>query len=518
MKKSILVLITLLVAVLALSACGSNFTGVKDFGGEVSSNGGFAVVKGDYVYFINGKGSSSDDNAFGSVVKGALVRAKLADMKGNGTDVKCEMVVPKLFYTDYDYQTSGFYIFGDYVYYTTPSANKDKSGKVKNSVVEFTRTKLDGTDTKVIYSTEGLGTPYKFVADGDKVYLTVYVSETENDTTANYLVTYSADGKQVTKSQAIDTYVFSADDAAADAYYKKKGHNEERDEDESFDEVYRYSLVGKGEVKVLSGAGMYTSDTGVGTQGVTFGFIKLTKDALYLSEKSVDTSVSSVTRYYGIKLADLTENTAHSAMTLLNKGTPEAASIFLTSSVYADLDKILYNDSSLGLCLYDYNNQDDVKSFGIETLIHSSDLMGYSYCYDDGEYMYYFGNTYYYRLRIEDALAANETLQQITFTTTSTVSDFYKPEVIGNVVMILNTYDPFYNYVCAYDMTTVDNIAAEDGQTQEEAVEAFLTDFATADRAHVLNRLAYRVAILTGSDKEITDKYMENNYPETSAS
>ena len=48
--------------------------------GTVSDNGGYAVVKGDYVYYINGKAESTADNAFGKVVKGALVRTKIADL------------------------------------------------------------------------------------------------------------------------------------------------------------------------------------------------------------------------------------------------------------------------------------------------------------------------------------------------------------------------------------------------------------------------------------------------------
>ena len=37
---------------------------------EVESNGGFAVRKGDYVYFINGAADYTADNTYGKVVKG----------------------------------------------------------------------------------------------------------------------------------------------------------------------------------------------------------------------------------------------------------------------------------------------------------------------------------------------------------------------------------------------------------------------------------------------------------------
>jgi len=519
MKKLICLLLTLCVTVCALTACGANFSGVKDFGGEVSSNGGFAVVKGDYVYFINGKGASGDDNTFGSVVKGALVRAKLSDVKNVGTATECEVVVPKLFYTDYDFAKSGFFIFGDYVYYATPSANKDKTGTVKNNFVEFTKTKLDGTGTSVIASYEGLSTPYTFVAKGNDVYLTVYISETDDDgNSTGYLVTYSENGKEIKKSQAVSAYIFSDDKEAAYAYYKKSGYNADLDKDEDFDEIYRYSLTGEDEVKVMSGAGMYTSETGIGTQGVTYNFIKLTKDTLYFSETFVDTSVSTITRYYGVKTADLTENTAHDKPVLLNKGTSDAAGIFTEKSVYYAMDKIIYNDATYGLVVYDYNKQDDIKSFGIEQLIYSSDIMSYTYCFDDGEYMYYLGNTYYYRLSIADALNKTENVHQITYTTTSGSSDFYRFEIIGDTMLILNSFDPFYDYVCAYDITKLDKLTVDGDKTKKEVIDEFCEEFATADREHVLARLNYRVAILSDADKEALDAYMNGSYPENSAS
>ena len=518
MKKLICLVIALCLCIFAFTACSGNFTGVSNYGGEVSSNGGFAVQKGDYVYFINGKGYYTDDNTFGSVVKGALVRAKLADIQNYGTETACEVVVPKLFYTQYDYAKSGFYIFGDYVYYTTPSTDKDKTGTVQNSIVNFTRTKLDGTDTSVIASVDGLSTPYIYAAEGNDVYLTVYKSETDDGNSVYYLYTYSVDGKEVRKSQAVSSYVFPEDGAYA--YYKKSAHNEDLDEDEDFDEIYRYSLTGKEEVKVLSGAGMYTDEHGTGTQGVTFSFIKLTNDTLYLSETYVDTSVSTITRYYGVKLADFTaDTTANKAkLVLLNKGTTDAANIFTDSSVYYAMDKIIYNDSTYGLVRYDYTKQDDIKSFGIEQLIYSSDIMSYTYCYDDGEYMYYYGSTYYYRIKIEDVLAKNEDVHQITYTTTSGTDDFYKFEIFGDTIMILNAYDPFYDYVCAYDMTTVDKLTAEDGKTMEETVNDFCEEFATADRAHVLKRLNYRVAVVSDTDKEALETYMDGSYPEDSSS
>ncbi len=146
---SIVAAATLAFSTLALSACGN-----KDYAGEeltagyvsdaaVSSNGGFLVEKGDYVYFINGKEESTADNSYGDVVKGALMRISKAQLAEGKYDA-AQIVVPSLFVAgDYD---SGIYIYGDYVYYATPTTDKNKDGDVDNASLDFKRAKLDGTE------------------------------------------------------------------------------------------------------------------------------------------------------------------------------------------------------------------------------------------------------------------------------------------------------------------------------------------------------------------------------------
>ena len=67
-----------------------------DISGEVTSNGGFVVEKGNYVYFINGSEQSDADNTYGDVVKGALYRIGKTDLKTGKYD-QAERVVSSLF-------------------------------------------------------------------------------------------------------------------------------------------------------------------------------------------------------------------------------------------------------------------------------------------------------------------------------------------------------------------------------------------------------------------------------------
>lgn len=160
---------------LALTACGKGFHKSEKLDGYVStetaavSNGGFAVEKGDYVYFINGVEDYTVENKYGKVEKGALMRIKKTDL-ASGNYANVDTVVPQLFAAQ-NFQ-SGIYIYGDYVYYATPTADKDKDNNVANENLDFKSAKLDGTEAMKGYyfRLSGNTTNYRFVEVGGTVY------------------------------------------------------------------------------------------------------------------------------------------------------------------------------------------------------------------------------------------------------------------------------------------------------------------------------------------------------------
>lgn len=137
----------------------------------VSSNGGFAVQKGDFVYFINGYESYTADNTYGDVVKGALMRISVSDLNDKKYD-QAKTVVPSLFVAQ-DY-TSGIYIYGDYVYYATPTTDKNlETGAIDNTKIDFKRAKLDGTEAPMsdyYFRLENNASKYRFVEEDGTVY------------------------------------------------------------------------------------------------------------------------------------------------------------------------------------------------------------------------------------------------------------------------------------------------------------------------------------------------------------
>jgi len=168
MKKKIFVIIAMLVIVcLVLVGCES-YKNAKFSKGDTSapvlSNGGSVVVQGDYVYFINGYSgylTTATANWFGNVLKGAILRIKVGE-----TDMsKAEVIVPKSVMSESS--NTGFSIYGDYIYYVSPSADEDRSGKVLTDNLQFLRTGLDGQNTAILLEIEnGTSTTYKYAPNG----------------------------------------------------------------------------------------------------------------------------------------------------------------------------------------------------------------------------------------------------------------------------------------------------------------------------------------------------------------
>lgn len=160
-----------------LVGCGSwkneDLKAKLDGAGALIQNGGFVAETANYVYFINGLGDSTADNTLGAPLKGALLVAKKTDL------TNAEVVVPKLFVaTDIN---AGLFIDIEegYVYYGTPSTEKNSSGAIAKEDITFMRTKLDGSGETDVYFTKesSLGLEYRIVKGANGVCIYYYESE-----------------------------------------------------------------------------------------------------------------------------------------------------------------------------------------------------------------------------------------------------------------------------------------------------------------------------------------------------
>ncbi|MBO5714384.1 MAG: hypothetical protein J6R83_03055 [Clostridia bacterium] len=265
--KSLLLTLAVVCMAIAFVGCGgSKWDGTTlTSWGAVKSNNGFVAETENYVYFINGKGTNTEDNSFGAPIKGSLMAIAKTDFVEGKTD-KAQIVVPKLFVAS-DYN-AGLYIAGDYVYYGTPSLDKDSSGKIANSEMAFAKTKLDGTGTKILFTTNSLSNEYRILEKDDVVYIVYYDA---NDKALNV---YNSSTKKVTTiSKTDDTadtslaeYKFVEDTSSgiavvftetiyAEKYYKEKAEKEGYTRaTEIYNKVYTYSVGSAEKTEVINGS------------------------------------------------------------------------------------------------------------------------------------------------------------------------------------------------------------------------------------------------------------------------
>ncbi len=251
MKKftKFIVCLVLCVFGLGLVACGDNrtpeekaFTYPKA-GDQIYGNGGLAVRKGKYVYFVNGYkavSSLTNSNKNDKYTVGALMLMKLGE---NGEIVTDEngLLKDDFYITMSDklcgYEATDLFIHGEYLYFVSPIL-ENESGKAGNWAKErtvFYRIKLDKTSkVEEVYSSnvklENL--EYKYYNNGSviawekgKAY---YDGSNENALIKINLSTK----KTSTISQKVSSVIFADD--INDIFYVKDG-------DESC-EVRRYNV------------------------------------------------------------------------------------------------------------------------------------------------------------------------------------------------------------------------------------------------------------------------------------
>ena len=319
MNKSKKIISIIAAATLSLSAFALTGCGAVDYKGDtlsagydkaatVTENNGFAAVKGDYVYFINGSAAYTENNTYGDVEKGSLMRISKAQLAA-GKYTEAQVVIPSLFAAGD--KTAGIFLDGEYVYYATPTTDKDpKTGEVQNNYLDFKRSKLDGSEAPMegkndyFFRLSSNSAKYRFVKEGEKVYclfeedsklksynfadekMTVLVSgakssffyDTKNPNNPNVYytmgVTYDLDKETSTTAQYTQVYSVNAANTAvtdkATASYKVLGKDgteiasydfdekfmEEKAEEKSYDlgDYTTYPYVNLGSL-VLDGVG-----------------------------------------------------------------------------------------------------------------------------------------------------------------------------------------------------------------------------------------------------------------------
>ena len=275
--------------------------------GNVVENGGFVAETENYLYFINGVGSSSSDNTMGTPLKGSLMVVAKNDLS------KPQVVVPKLFVAS-DYN-AGVFVDGGYVYYGTPSTEKNAEGNIANDELTFVKTKLDGSgETTEFFTLDSISVEYRIVKGEDgKVYILYYDMDnsaivcynTASKTKATVAKTDAKSDESLSTYKFVDgkdgISVIFVNNVYAEPYSEEKAESANYTRPtETFNKMYAYS-VGAGKTLLFSG------ENGEGDLDDIKYAMTLVKDGyLFYTE----TTLSGVATTYALKLADAIENTS----------------------------------------------------------------------------------------------------------------------------------------------------------------------------------------------------------------
>jgi len=192
----------MLACLFAFTGCNglSAFTENPATSDVVEGNGTLAVTKGDYVYYTNGYMGYADvgeTNKLGNITHTALYRTKLVEgrvvEKEPELDEEGEEIFDKtqaIQHTDVlvskvcGFEYSGLYIFGDYIYYTTPNNQKNKELEVCTDLVDFCRTKIDrSSGQEVLYTSTNPGSAvdYTMYEKNGTIYLIILDGSAGNE-------------------------------------------------------------------------------------------------------------------------------------------------------------------------------------------------------------------------------------------------------------------------------------------------------------------------------------------------
>lgn len=510
LPKKLLTVLTAAVmtaSVFAFPACSSFTPLTGDYSGEVASNGGFVVEKGNYYYFINGVETYTSDNTYGAPVKGALMRIAKNDLKNKQNSA--EIVIPSLMVAS-DY-TSGIYIFGDRVYYATPTSTKNLSGSVENSYLDFKSAKLDGSEIESYFNVSSNSTIYRYVEVEDTVYL-LYV---ENSNLHSYNTT---NGTDTVLAASMSSYLLSSEDKTDPYVYYTMGVTVDIDVtdgslDRNYNQVYRvradateapyeytYSeeyleendgeepYTNLGEI-VLDGIGALYEDsptqfthhltngvTPSSYAGYTYTLLTYTNGGIYFTRSDLATtgSVGETGWLYYLSADKLgTDWNSISA----NDSAKGAFEVVAQDTTYANESAIFYIEENAHHYLYiDGSNmyRADVKSDGTgiaETTLVARGVSGATLISIDGEsdntydYVYY-ANTGTTGLTVNRAvyngegdaysnLIVNEYYQPVEVLDVEHASSWYNYEIVDNILFYADTEafgSTSYNYIACVDL------------------------------------------------------------------
>ena len=423
---------TMIASTLATSACGEykldQALTLPTTTAEVTSNGGFAVEKGGYVYFINGMENYTVNNEYGQVAKGALMRVKKSDLADGKFD-QTEMVIPTL--VGSQNFNAGIFIYGDYVYYATPTTGKNLQGVVENSWIDFKRAKLDGTEVMSDYYFRLASNTanYRFV----EVNNTVYCLYEDGGALKSF---NTADRKTTVLVKGAEGFYFDMKDLTNPTVYYSMGVNYHVDSEKTTQATYNqiYSVKADATATVDSSKASYTV-----ANGRTYDF-----DEAYL--KKVNEDAKKKAEKDGPDYTPTYDLNDYSTYPYVNLGT------LVVDGVGAKCD---VNVAEAGAKVpYNNSTETNAELQGYKYTLARYENGGVYYTRSDGEKLYYYNPA---KDATVTAVGANKAAEVVALNTTS---------ASASALFSVNNGVHQYVYISGNDIYRA--TAAADGTVAEE--------------------------------------------------
>lgn len=495
------------------------------------TNGGFVVETNDYAYFINGNSANTQENKFGSVVKGSIQRIKKSDLAANNY-ANTQTVVPSVIYSG-NYE-AGLYIYGGYLYYTTPSTQKNTSGEVLNSNLDFKRTKLDGTDTTngYIWQSSDNAVDYRYVEVDGVVYILYAVSENLYGTSYTNIHSVNCETGENTllaynvASYAFDTenpetpyayYTMSVPEAMGESstlsynqLYRVKADvttspreydfSNVEDYDAETDPVYinKGDLVYDGIGKLRANNGLTQFNYGYNVEGVdqtpvlnngdyTYEIQWYKNGVLYFTRKEP----VGATHLYKIEDGQITA--AHNAITANDQAVMFIAENYTTEYTLVTLNDVLYafelGSSGIFKKAMTFDSATNSYSFGDSLKISDATSATALFVKEHGDHVYLYysvtgGNGYTVnRIAIDGSDEKYNTLpvedepdyRGVKLLDVDACSDWYMPEFVDNTLLFAAEVEGMqdFNYIMACDMKGANGVMTNaEIETLNERYEA----------------------------------------------
>ena len=259
--KTFIAILLCFCTVITFTACKPNLSKTTVDTTDVLSNGGISVYHDGWLYFINGSVDVDSADLKGVVVNGGIYRV-MADENGailyetttdeNGNETKSIKKLQPVINKLVGYKYGSLKIYGDYLYYTTPCTEKNKSGEMLTGKTEFRRYDLVNKVDQLIYTTKSSDDTltYDYVKKGEELYLVIFEG---NEGT---LTSLSIGDKIVTafyKTDVQSLVISENDETVADGYIYFTLSFDSNSALRRGVRVYKVLPDGSGEVKLSEG-------------------------------------------------------------------------------------------------------------------------------------------------------------------------------------------------------------------------------------------------------------------------